>query len=665
MCGFAGLLDLQRATPRAELERFAAAMIGPIVHRGPDDAGIHTDEPGGLALGFRRLAVIDLTAAGHQPMPSRSGRHVIVFNGEIYNADELRGDLEARGARFRGRSDTEVILEGVEQWGWAATLDRLNGMFAIALWDVEHRRLALARDRLGKKPLYWGRQGRFVFFASQPKCFLPHPAFGPAIDPAALRGYFRFGYVPAPRSIFKGIGKLAPGSWAEIDANGAVREHRYWDLAGIAAAGVQDPLDLHDDEAVEALEELLGDAVERRMIADVPLGAFLSGGIDSSTIVALMRTRSARPVRTFSIGFHEPAYDEAPYARAVAEHLGTEHTELYVSGDDALSLVPQLPVWFDEPFADASAIPSLLVAELTRRSVTVALSGDGGDELFAGYMRYGEIAAIQRRLQRLPGPVRRHAARALHAVPGAAWHAVGRFLPSALEPARLDERALNLAGLLDGSPEQQLRQVVSHWPRPEQLMPEVPEEIGPSWNGSATASLTAMPERLQLIDMLTYLPDDILVKVDRASMAHALEARCPLLDRRVVEFCWRLPGRMRLRDGQSKWLLRRLLDRHVPAVLIDRPKRGFTPPLAAWLRGPLRDHARELLAPDRLRDQGLVDPQPVSRVLAEHLGGRVDRRFPLWNMLMFQAWHAHWLEAPQPRATPDVHAAAGRIASAA
>jgi asparagine synthase (glutamine-hydrolysing) len=524
-------------------------------------------------------------------------------------------------------------------------------MFALALFDRSERVLALARDRLGKKPLYWGRERGRLRFGSQLKCLLADPSFRPEVDREALALYLRLGYVPGARSILEGVQKLEPGCLLRQGPSGRIEVERWWDPVAVVTAGLADPLDLPEEDLLDRLEALLADAVRRRMVADVPLGAFLSGGIDSSLVVALMQAQSARPVRTFTIGSPDPAFDEAAPARAVAGHLGTDHTELVVGPEEALALVPDLAVWLDEPLADSSAIPTLLVAGLARRQVKVALSGDGGDELFAGYRRYAEARRWARRVERLPVAARRAAAALLGRAPPALWDGLGRLLPARAEPERLAERARKLARLLTGPAEQASLEIAAHWAEPELLL----GTAGPPPPGLGAEREPHLPDplaRLQLLDLLGWLPEDILAKVDRTSMAVGLEARCPLLDHRVVELVWRLPPGLRARGGTSKRALRRLLARHLPAALIERPKRGFAVPVHDWLRGGLRGWAEDLLDPVRLAEAGLVDPRPVREAWRQHLEGRVDHRFRLWNLLMLEAWRRQWLAAPRPAPVP-------------
>ncbi len=643
MCGFVGFIGEPAALRAEEMERLAARMADRLESRGPDDAGTWVSPAAGIAIGHRRLAVIDLTAAGRQPMVSTSGRSVLAYNGEVYNFAEIRRDLEAEGRRFRGGSDTEVVLEACEAWGAERAVSRFIGMFAFALWDIRDRRLTLARDRLGIKPLYWGRSGSVLFFGSQPKSFFDHPAWRPEVDRDALAAYLRHACVPAPRSIFRGIEKLEPGSLVEIAADGRQTRRRYWDLREIARDAMRDRLALDDETAVESLDELLRDAVKRRMIADVPLGVFLSGGVDSSTVLALMQTRSTRPVKSFTIGFSEAGYDEARDAKRVARHLGTDHTELYVTSERAQAVLPRLASWYDEPFADSSQIPTYLVSEMTRRHVTVALSGDGGDELFAGYNRHFRGAALWQRYGGWPYPLRAALARGLRSFPTSLWDTVFRPVPRSLRPPLIGDKIEKVASIMPLADENAVyRQLVSQWTTPDKLVVGGREPQCILSDPSLRSEFSELIERMQFLDTVTYLPDDILAKVDRASMAVGLEARVPLLDHRVVEFAWRLPLAMKVRGGRGKWLLRQVLRRYVPERLTDRPKMGFGVPIDRWLRGPLRDWVENLLAEDRLRDGGYLDPAPVRNAWAEHLSRRRNHQNRLWTVLMFEAWRETW-----------------------
>ena len=638
MCGIAGLLDLKRKFGSDELHAIASRMADSLRHRGPDDRGVWVDAEAGVALGHTRLAIIDLSPAGAQPMVSSCGRFVLCYNGEVYNAPELRAELEAAGRQFRGHSDTEVMVEGFAVWGVRPTIERLIGMFAFAVWDRSTHTLTLARDRLGIKPLYWGHVNGSLVFASELKALKALPGWQGEIDRDALSAFLRYGYVPTPMSIYRGIDKLAPGTLLECGEDGEVRHAAYWSLSEVAARGQASPLDLSDDAAREMLESLLVDAVRRRMVADVPLGMFLSGGIDSSTVAALMQANSARPIRTFSIGFREPAYDEAAHAKQVAAHLGTEHTELYVTPAEARAVIPKLQDIYDEPFADSSQIPTYLVSEMTRRHVTVALSGDGGDEVFAGYNRYGQGLALARMIRTLPRPMRQAMAGAMTAVTPGIWDSFSIVVPRQMRPRLVGDKIHKLAGVLpedfdrvlSASGHAMARGIISREGRSragrEPLCKSVrerfPDDV--SW--------------MQYLDTLTYLPDDILAKVDRASMAVALEVRVPLLDHRVVELSWRLPQRLKLRGGTGKWLLRQIAYKYVPKRLLERPKMGFGVPLDRWLRGPLKDWAEDLLSPTRLSSVGLFNAAPIAEKWAEHQAGVRNWQHFLWNVLMFEAW---------------------------
>ncbi len=619
-------------------------MTDSIAHRGPDADGAWTDEQAGIALGHRRLAIVELSPLGAQPMHSSSGRWVLSYNGEVYNFRLLADELRALGHHFRGHSDTEVMLAAVEQWGVAAATARFVGIFAFALWDRQERALHLVRDHVGVKPLYYGTAGSTVVFGSELKPLVLYPGFDRTVDRGALALSLRHNCIPAPYSIYRDARKLPPGSILTIDASGM--QHgpvAYWSARDVAESGSRNPLQLSDAEATDALEARLREAIGLQMMADVPLGAFLSGGVDSSTVVALMQAQSARPVRTFSIGFPEARYDEAQAARAVATHLGTEHTELYVTPDDALALIPQLPRYFDEPFSDSSQLPTMLVSALARKHVTVSLSGDGGDELFAGYNRHVLAENLWRKLRNVPRPVRSLAARAIAAVPPETWErgvgATGLWRSQQVGAAGIGAKLHKMAGLLDVTePAEMYRRLVSHWSNPASIVLGATEPPTLVSDRTQWATLPTFTESMMFLDLVTYLPDDILVKVDRASMAYALEARVPLLDHRVVEFAWQLPLHQKLRNGVGKWILREVLYRHVPRALIDRPKKGFAVPIDAWLRGPLREWAEALLDPALLKADGYFDPAPIRSRWDAHLRGAADQHYELWDVLMFQAW---------------------------
>ncbi|MCC6779466.1 MAG: asparagine synthase (glutamine-hydrolyzing) [Hyphomicrobiales bacterium] len=644
MCGIAGMIDWRAATPADALRTTGEAMIETVRHRGPDAGEVWVEASGGAVLGQRRLAIIDLSPGGAQPMHSSCGRWVITYNGEVYNYRDIRRELEQAGRRLRSDSDTEVLLEACALWGVAAAISRAIGMFAFALWDRQTSTLVLARDRLGIKPLYYAAtQARFLF-ASQLKAFRPVPEWHPTIDDDAVVGYLRHAYVAQPRTIYREAAKLPPGHILTIRRDAQPVLESFWDLRRIAISGQRVSAAAIDaEEAVDRFDALLRDAVKLRMIADVPLGAFLSGGIDSSTVVALMQAQSTRPVRTFSIGFREQGYDEAQSAAKVAAHLGTDHTELYVEPRHAIDVIPQLPEWYDEPFADSSQIPTFLVSELTRRHVTVALSGDGGDELLAGYNRYLWGERLAHMVGRVPRALRELSAAAIRALPPERWNRLLAIVPASWRPALPGDKLHKIATLLDDAePDAIYRRLVSQWERPETVAASGREPQGPLWDPTIAHDFPSLVPRMQYLDMVTYLPDDILTKVDRATMAVGLEGRVPLLDHRVVAHCWSLPLDFKLRDGRSKWLLRRVLDRYVPSSLIDRPKMGFGVPIDGWLRGPLREWADALLSPARLEAYGFVRVGPVQQAWREHLAGTRNWQYALWTVLMLQAWRERW-----------------------
>jgi asparagine synthase (glutamine-hydrolysing) len=638
MCGFAGILGIFKAEQRQS----AQAMASAISHRGPDDSGVWVDKVAGIALTHRRLSIVDLSPAGHQPMVSASGRYVLAFNGEIYNHLELRAELPATA--WRGHSDTETLLAGIEAWGLPATLNKSVGMFAFALWDRQTVTLTLARDRIGEKPLYYGWQvgagERAFLFGSELKALKAHPAFETHINRDALCLLMRHNYIPAPYSIYQGIAKLEPGCILSVSlARPEPLVSRYWDAVEVARAGVAQPFAGTVSEAVDALEVLAKNAVRLQMAADVPLGAFLSGGVDSSTVVALMQTQSSRPVKTFTIGFKEEAYNEAVHAKAVARHLGTDHTELYVTPAQAMGVIPRLPALYCEPFADSSQIPTFLVSQLARQHVTVSLSGDAGDELFCGYNRYQMTQALWRKLAHIPAPMRAMVAKGITALSPATWDFLAKLIPSGNRLTNPGDKMHKGAGVLASTTADELYLgLVSHLHNPADWVIGGSEPTTRLTGSHPELRGLGVVERMMALDTVSYLPDDILVKVDRASMGASLEGRMPFLDHRMVEFAWRLPLAYKLRDGQSKWALRQVLYRHVPRKLIERPKMGFGIPLHDWLRGPLRPWAEELLDEARLHREGYFHPAPIRRIWSEHLSGQRNWMALLWNVLMFQAW---------------------------
>ena len=627
-------------------------MNAAIAHRGPNDSGVWREESVGMTLGHQRLAIVDLTPAGHQPMISQSGRFVLIFNGEIYNHKDIRKQVQGtrRKLKWRGHSDTETLLEAFEAWGIEATLKRTVGMFAIAIWDREKRSLTLARDRMGEKPIYYGWQGESTesafLFGSELKALKAHPSFQRVIDRGALSLFLRHNCIPAPYSIYENIYKLPAGHLLELNESDLylrqlTKSRPYWSLVDIVRSSVSGQAQVSDKNAINQLDTLLRNSIRQQMVADVPLGAFLSGGIDSTTVVALMQAQSSRPVSTFSVGFHEAGYNEAMHAKAIAKHLGTEHTELYVNSKDVLAVIPKLPTIYDEPFSDSSQVPTFLVSEMTRRHVTVSLSGDGGDELFGGYNRYFKTEQWWNKIRKVPFWMRHLVAQGLLSVDAEVWDRTGSFLASVSKSesrwGNLSHKITKLSGVLNLNDTQALyRHFTTHWPFPDEIV----------INGGEPSTFVTQPplhldsaaENMMVLDTLTYLPDDILTKIDRAAMAVGLETRVPMLDHRVVEFAWSLPLSMKIRNGQGKWLLRQVLYKYIPKEFVERPKMGFGVPIDGWLRGPLRDWADSLLDESRLRQEGFFNPAPIRQIWAEHLSGKRNWQYHLWDVLMFQAW---------------------------
>ncbi|HEX8948308.1 MAG TPA: asparagine synthase (glutamine-hydrolyzing) [Dissulfurispiraceae bacterium] len=634
-----------------------AAMTDALSHRGPDDRGIWVEESAGIALGHRRLSIIDLSPQGHQPMFSASGRYAIVFNGEIYNYRDIRNGLDGQVTAWHGHSDTEVALAAIESWGLEQAAKKFVGMFAFALWDREEKALHLVRDRLGEKPLYYGWMGDVFLFGSELKSLCAHPAWRGEVNRDALALLLRYSYIPAPYSIYRDFFKLIPGTILSLPAGNITRRDcpvpkAYWSAREVAEAGVASPFPGSEAEAAESLEHMLKNSVRQQMIADVPLGAFLSGGIDSSIVVALMQAQSTQAVKTFTIGFHEEGYNEADYAKAVARHLGTDHTELYVTPEEAMAVIPKMPALYDEPFSDSSQIPTFLVSQLARRHVTVSLSGDGGDELFYGYSRYNKGRSIWAKAGWMPSFSRNALSGVLTAIPVKALDGMfGWTMPLLKDygrPGSAGDKLRKLSEVLSSDNFEGLYQrLLSHWKTPGAVAINSSEPLTAATDRNRWAELPDVSLRMMYLDMVMYLPDDILVKIDRASMGVSLESRVPFLDHRVVEFAWRVPLSMKTRNNQGKWqgkwLLRQILHKYIPKELVERPKMGFGVPIDKWLRGPLRDWAEALLHEDRLKREGFFNPAPIREKWTEHLSGERNWQYYLWDVLMFQAWKECWL----------------------
>jgi asparagine synthase (glutamine-hydrolysing) len=642
MCGIAGLFDVRGSLRDGSPAALAQRMADTMSHRGPDGHGAWEDATAGIGLAHRRLAIVDLSATGAQPMHSADGRFVITYNGEVYNFQDLRAELSALGHSFRGTSDTEVMLTSFMQWGVTEAVKRFIGMFAFAVFDRRERSLHMVRDRVGVKPLYWSIQDSTLMFGSELRALMAHPSFRRDVDPDAVAAVVAYSYVPSPATVFRNVHKLPPGAILSIAAGGEPRIERYWAIEDVAAKRGTAKFDA--GEAVDALDALLRDSIRRRMIADVPVGAFLSGGIDSSTVVALMQAESSAPVRSFTIGFGDAAYDESAIARQVADHLRTDHTEIRLDASDALGLVSKIPDWFDEPFADSSQLPTYLVAKVTRKHVTVALSGDGGDELFAGYPKYVWLDQIWRAAGRLPRPLRALAGSALSGTPESMLKPIASALLDAGRAERIGEKSRRLALALSAYDADSAGLALARVGIDRPLVHGASHGYRLAPLTGLSPHLTDLVSRMQVNDIVTYLPDDILTKVDRCTMAVSLEAREPLLDHRLIEFVWSLPRDVH-HTGGPKGLLRAVLGRYVPPAWMDRPKRGFSIPLADWLRGPLRGWASDLLAPSGLKADGMFDTAAVGRLWRHHLDGTENNATGLWNILMIRAWSERWLKA--------------------
>ena len=657
MCGITGMLyPPDRIYPEKDILQDLEVMTDTLAHRGPDDRGVWNDSGSGIYLGQRRLSIIDLSARGRQPMVSASGRFVISYNGEIYNFAELQRGLGKSGVSFRGHSDTEVLLAAIDEWGLEDSLLRSNGMFAFALWDRQEHELILARDRLGIKPLYYGIHKGVFIFGSELKALSASSLFHGEMNKAVIPMYLRYNYVPEPYTIWENTYKLEPGSFLKISAYEwregkdpdsdnypGMEKHTYWSARDIALGGSAALPHIGAEEAVDLLEDQLRAAVSDRMVSDVPLGAFLSGGVDSSTIVALMQEQSNRPVKTFSIGFSEEQFNEALYAAEVAKHLGTDHTELYVSPRQAMDVIPSLAQMYDEPYSDYSNIPTYLVSKLAREKVTVSLSGDGGDELFGGYNRHLLIKRLWEKIKRVPSPIRRAGAASLLSLSPEGWDRVFTFLKPIIpnrfrlpDPGYKLHKLSNL--LASGNPVELYHGMISEWNYPMSVLKsnkviDSPLISDPVWN-----LMNDLTQIIMYLDLVNYLPGDILTKVDRASMAVSLESRVPLLDHRIVELAWKLPQEYKIREGVGKWVLRQVLYRRVPKQLIERPKQGFTVPVGIWLRGPLIEWAEDLLNKKRLDEGNIFNSELVRFLWKEHLSGRRNYDSRLWPILMFEAW---------------------------
>ncbi|MGB5749944.1 MAG: asparagine synthase (glutamine-hydrolyzing) [Desulfobacterales bacterium] len=647
MCGIAGFLSSIHI-PK-DCAGWLYGMARTMANRGPDDEGIWFDPKEGVGLAHSRLSVIDLSPEGHQPMSSMSGRYIIVYNGEIYNYKKIRSELNGMNIRWRGHSDTEVLLAAIDTWGLEEAIKRSNGMFAFALWDRREQILWLGRDRLGIKPLYYARTKNGIVFGSELKACKMYPNFKAEIDRCSLSLYLRHNCIPAPHTIYKSTWKLRPGHLLRIPRDslhegGMIpQSYCYWDSRTIAEAGQNNCVQSTTDEVIEQFDKLLRDSVKKRMVSDVPLGAFLSGGIDSSTVVALMQAQSSRPVKTYSIGSFNRGYNEAVYAKEVARHLKTDHTELYVSPQEAMETIPILPTLYDEPFSDSSQIPTYLVSKLARNHVTVSLSGDGGDELFGGYNRHFIVHEIWRKLGWIHPLLRTVTAKSLRSLSPVRWdnlfYKINRLLPAKKQFNRAGDKIHKFSEILSLlTPESMYQDLCSHWKKPEDVVVDGYEPLTNVTDPEFHANLSDFSHWMMYMDLISYLPDDILTKVDRASMGVSLEVRVPFLDYRVVEFAWRLPLSMKIRNGQGKWILRQILHRYVPKELVDRPKSGFGVSIDSWLRGALKEWAEELLSEKRLKEEGFFNLEPIRKKWAEHLSGSRNWQYHLWDVLMFQAW---------------------------
>lgn len=646
MCGICGFFSKSPSSFSDSIFKMNSA----ISHRGPDDSGTWHDQNMGIVFGHQRLAVIDLSVSGHQPMKSSSGRYMLIYNGEIYNHLDIRKKIEKKFAlkKWQGSSDTETLLEAIEVFGFEQTLKEIVGMFAFVIWDKKLRNLILARDRMGEKPLYFGWQGQgdnaVFLFGSELKALKAHPGFKGEVNRDALALLLRHNCIPAPYSIYKDIKKLLPGHFLklnEADLRSALlpNSKQFWSLTDIAQSGVKNPILKNSQSTISELDKLLRQSIKQQMVSDVPLGAFLSGGVDSSTVVALMQAQSSQPIKTFTVGFNEDGYNEAEQAKAVAKHLGTDHTEIYISAKEAMSVIPKLPSLYDEPFSDSSQIPTFLVSQLAKKNVSVSLSGDAGDELFCGYNRHQISNNIWKKISLLPAPLRKLIGTSLTSLSPQKWNKLSKWIPGSDSFNSFGDKIHKGANVLDASSLNDLYlKLVSHWENPSDIVLNSKEPATIITDHKFEFQATESQQKMMLLDGLTYLPDDILVKVDRAAMGVSLETRIPYLDHRVVEFAWKIPQSLKVREGKSKWILREVLNQYVPKKLFERPKMGFGIPIGTWLRGPLRDWAESLLNEKRLQDEGFFNPDPIRKKWKEHLSEKKNWQYQLWDILMFQAW---------------------------
>ena len=645
MCGIAGLWQKNEKNLKSRITK----MTDTLSHRGPDDSGIYVDKKNCIALGHRRLSILDLSPAGHQPMKSFSGRYIIVYNGEIYNYHEIKKELEIKyNIKFKSDSDTEIILSCIEIWGLKKSLQKFNGMFAFALWDKKIEKLYLVRDRIGIKPLYYGIQNKTLLFASELKAIRVNKSFQPILNRDALTLFFRHNYIPTPYSIYKGIKKLTPGYFVTIDKNLNMQLECYWDIYKITENNIKNLTTLSRKEAISRLENLLLDSVKKRMISDVPLGAFLSGGIDSSTIVALMQAQSNIPIKTFTIGFYEKKYNEATFAKEIAKYLKTDHTELYLTYQKAMEIIPKLPNIYDEPFSDSSQIPTFLISQLAHKDVTVSLSGDGGDELFGGYKRYFLTNKIWNKIKLLPHFIKRDIIKLISVIPPERWNTLlnnfNFIIPKKLHQTLYGDKLYKLLDILNKPSDSQLyKALISHWKYPENLVINSKEPNTVFDNKKIDKNINNFTDKMMFFDLITYLPDDILVKVDRASMSMGLETRVPILDHRIVEFSKKLPLSLKIKEQKSKWILRQILYKYVPKKLIERPKMGFGVPINDWIKGPLKEWAEDLLNENKLKQDGFLNFELIRKRWQEHINQKRNWGGWLWDVLMFQSWKKKWM----------------------